>query len=160
VPIDPVRLDQAIRIFAAVAPNIRLSYASGFWVSWKIGGKPYRRKWVAKSVGSDYPRWYNVAPFGGTRCRILAHLIRWAKDEPTVPLRVWRYWCGSEVGINQEAARLATEFGWPERVPCVLCGRVLEPEHRLDWYDLDGKRGPGCCYSDPEGCRKPLKAKE
>lgn len=154
MPIDPTRLDHVTRIFAAVAPHVTVTYDRGFVLSWAVRGEAQSRRWRAQRVGSDYPTWSRHKPFGGTCCRIFTQLVHWAKREPVYPLRVWRHWCGPAVGAAPEAARLAEEFGWPECVPCVLCGRVLEPDDRLDWYDLDGKRGPGCCHSDEAGCRR------
>lgn len=142
--IDTARLATAQAMLKAIAPHVSMEWDRGFWFSWESLGKPVRLKWRAQSQGSDYPVWYNRRPFGGTCCRAVTQLMHWVRGKPVVPLRVWRYWCGKEVGMNAEAVWLATAAGWPEDVPCVFCRKTITPADRFDWYDCFGRDGPGC----------------
>lgn len=153
VKIDPARLAAANAILAAAEPGCRIEYARGFHLCWTDSrGVNQKWHWFPQSAGSDFPRIYKRVPFGGTGCVIVSELVRWVRGSPVRPLRVWRYWCGPLVGIEPHAAELAEAAGWPEDVPCVMCGKTIKPTERFDWYSSRGhKPGPGCWYGD--GCK-------
>lgn len=140
--IDPQRLAVAQAAVAAIQSGVSLTWQSGFWFQWTARGKTVRRKWVAMSRGSDFPVWSDKAPWGGTCCHVFTQLMRWVRGEAVVPLRCWRYWV--EIGVSPQALELVAAAGWPEVVPCVFCGRLIQPAERFDDFNFEGHTGPGC----------------
>lgn len=68
-------------------------------------------------------------------------------------METWEYWASDTVKLcKPETLTILREVGWPEKVPCVLCGRT--PPAGLDWWDLDKVSGPCCSFSNLNGCRQ------
>lgn len=145
MPFCPDRLAKAQAVLAVVALDVSMSWAGGFWFEWESCGKKRRKRWVASEYGSQFPRWHNQSPFGGTRSAIVTELMRWVKGEPVFPLGCWRFWCSMTIGVDPKALELVTSYGWPERVPCVICGKMIGEGERMDeyaWKEFD-VCGPG-----------------
>lgn len=138
------RLAVSQQVIATIHPGVAMDWRSGFWFTWESRGKRVCRRWVASSAGSDFPKWYHHAPFGGTCCRAFTQLMRWCRDDPVIPLRCWRYWCSPTVNLGAAALPLIESAGWPENVPCIGCGRAILPSERFDEYDRGNVCGPGC----------------
>lgn len=152
--IDPKRLEQANAILATYSRGSRLEYAKGLYFCWSDhNGKPRRLKWVPQSRGSDYPSISYKVPFGGTCTVATMELTRWVRGLPVRPLGMWVCFCSKTVGMSGKALELAKQFGWPEQVPCVMCGRLVGGGVRYDHYDHDKIKhpGPGCWWG--EGCQ-------
>lgn len=113
-------------------------------------GVAFSRRWMTR--GQDfYPVWKRMWSGGGTSMTALAQLVRWCKGAPVLPLSTWRYWCSSNVALlDLECIKPIEAAGYPESVPCVLCGRLLGTGMALDWWHLDGVSGP--CCSMRSGC--------
>lgn len=142
--IDPHRLEVAQAVLAAVHPNARMWWDRGFWFGWSSRGVNVQKRWVASSEGSDFPKWSDKAPWGGTTCRVLTQLMAWCRHQPVIPLRCWRYWCSPTVNLNPKALGIVAAAGWPEVVPCIGCGRGIRPHERFDEYSRGKVHGPGC----------------
>lgn len=127
----------------------------GVYVLWTSWGKPVSRRWQCRGGQSFYPVWHRKWAHGGTATTALAQLVRWIQEKPVLPLGTWRYWTGENVALGRargiEAVRLLQEGGYPDDVPCVLCGESLKGRS-LDWWSLDGLSGPCCTGRD--GCRQ------
>src|SRR5579864_4431094 len=133
---DPERLQQANAILATYAPKCRLEYSRGVYFAWTdYKGIGHRLKWMPNSRGSDFPTISNKVPFGGTCCVATMELTRWIRGTPVRPLSIWRQFCSDTVGMNPEAFKLATAFGWPEQVPCVFCKRLVGNGVPWDHFD-------------------------
>lgn len=101
----------------------------------------------------DYPAWHKRASWGGTQSRAMAQLVRWWRGQTVLPMETWEYWASDTVKLcKPETLTILREVGWPEKVPCVLCGRT--PPAGLDWWDLDKVSGPCCSFSNLNGCRQ------
>lgn len=151
---DPKKLEQANAILVTFAPSCRLEYAHGLYLAWTdFRGEKKRLRWVPNNRGSDFPTINHKVPFGGTCCCATMELTRWVRGLPVRPLGMWRYFCGKGVGLPPKALELAIEFGWPEQVPCVMCGRFVGNGVDYDHYDHATLKqpGPGCWYT--EGCK-------
>lgn len=149
---SPERFAESQRLLAIVSPGVTMTYDRGFWFNWPSGYRYVCKKWVSISQGSHYPKWNRDTFGGGTTMLITSQLIRWAQQLPTCTLRSWKHWCGESVGLNPNALALAIEIGWPEEVPCVMCGRMIGTG---DWFDWRGAgincHGLGCWHD--KGCK-------
>lgn len=155
------RLAAANAILATYSPRSRLESAKGLYFCWADHKDESRRlKWVPQTRGSDYPSISYKVPFGGTCTVATMELTRWVRGLPVRPLGMWAYFCSKIVGMNGKALELATAFGWPKQVPCVMCGQLLGGDVGYDHYDHDELKqpGPGCWYG--EGCKTPNKGGE
>lgn len=152
--IVPTRLEQANSILAFVHKGMRFEAGrNGLVLCWtNYKGEPCRKRWVPLSRGSDYPSIRGL-PFGRTRTQAVMELSRWARGIPVRPVGMWRRYAA--VGGSPTCLDVARVAGWPERVPCVFCGRLLGNGVAYDLYDNDELKhpGPGCWYG--EGCKSP-----
>lgn len=119
---------------------------SGLVVCWiDFRDEKWRRRWQVRSGQDFYPTWHRHWGHGGTCCTALSQLVRWVRGKPVFSLDVWRYWAGPTVALGRPRGDYLVEAlragGYPERVPCVLCGKVIEG--RFDWYSNNGFSGPG-----------------
>lgn len=143
------RLNTANEVLAIIANDTKLVRKCGGWfVEWsRSNEEQLSRRWSVRS-GSHYPPWYRHWGHGGTCALALYQLVRWVKGLPVVPLSTWRYWGGKNVYLAREYGErvnsILADAGWPETVPCVLCGRDLRTAE--DWWDLDGVVGPCCSF--------------
>jgi hypothetical protein len=142
--VNPDRFVVLQQVVAAISPHVTVRYDRGFRFAWERSGVRVERRWVSQSGSPDYPVWYRERPSGGTWCRAVYQLIRWCRGQTVESLRCWRYWCGPTVKLNPTALDLVTAAGWPELVPCIGCGRVIQPGDGQDWYSRDHTDGPGC----------------
>lgn len=152
------RIDVSNVVLQSFAPDTRLRLCpTGYIiVEWtRHNGERFERRWMTR--GQDwYPVWNRHWGHGGTACVALSQLVRWCRSRPVLPISSWRYWGGEQCDLLRQgpgadaaiAALLAG--GYPERVPCVLCG--LELERAGDWWSLRGVSGP--CCSMRAGCRQ------
>lgn len=154
------RVDVANEVLKSFAPDtsIRLDAHGYLIVCWtRHNGEKFERRWMTRGQ-SYYPPWHRHWGHGGTATVALAQLCRWIKDRPVLPLTTWRYWGRDGVallrqqGDNGEAAIEALRAaGYPEVVPCVLCGVELG-DSGYDWWSLGKVSGPCCSMRD--GCRQ------
>ncbi len=156
MPVDLIRLEQANRVLDIIDRGTRLIYEKRFFVEWvQSNGVKKRKGWVPNGRGSNYPRGEWEFGFGGTQCTCISFLMRWCRSEPVMDMRFWRR-CVS-VGVNAGVLPILEEIGWPKESPCCMCGRIVTPSDRIDWYDWRGAGsnvwGPGCHHSDESGCR-------
>ena len=123
---------------------------NGTFVQWRYGEQQWKRRWMCK--GQDfYPVWSHRWPHGGTATVALSQLVRWAGGRPVLPLGSWRHWSAPSVGlVAKQTVILLESAGYPEKVPCVLCGIILNGG--LDWWSLDGVTGPCCGMRN--GCKQ------
>jgi hypothetical protein len=152
----PERLEPANRVLACFAEETRLEIRNHrIWVVWQsYGGKTMERQWLITRGNSFYPPWHNKWGHGGTATTAMSQLIRWVQDKPVLPMSSWHHWTSERVLLGRdrgpEMIRLLTEGGYPQHVPCVLCGNQIVGG--LDWWSLDGVSGPCCHWSS--GCRQ------
>ena len=133
--------------------SIRIEQRTGGWfVRWKnTRGNIVEKAWRLARGSSDYPVWYRQFPHGGTSCRALAQLIRWCKGQPVQPLNDWYWWASERVALlHHSSIHILKAAGYPETVPCVLCGEEFETQG--GWWNLNGVSGP--CCSRKSGCRQ------
>ena len=90
----------------------------------------FSRRWMTR--GQDfYPVWKRMWSGGGTSMTALSQLVRWCKGAPVLSLSTWRYWCSSTVALLELGQIKPIEAaGYPESVPCVLCGRSFRAADR------------------------------
>lgn len=148
---SPERLEQANQILKLYSPRARLEYSGRMYFVWEDhNGKLNRYSWTPQSRGSDYPSISDRLPFGGTCTRATAELIRWCLAKPIQPIGIWKNFV--KTGGVSKVFELATEFGWPKQVPCVMCGRLVGDGVSYDCYTHKPyEPGPGCYYG--EGCK-------
>lgn len=150
------RIETANAVLRLLAPGTSITNERGWLtVHWTYLGKPISRRWMTR--GQDfYPVWNRRWGHGGTCATALSSLIRWCQGKTPLPLSTWRYWTGQTVRLGRqdgpEILRLLSDGGYPETVPCCLCGRQLNGS--LDWWSLKNVRGPCCSSYDPNGCRQ------
>lgn len=118
----------------------------GLVVCWTDSrGKAWRRRWQTRRGNDFYPTWSHLWGHGGTCCTALSQLVRWVQGKPVHSLNVWRFWAAPGVALGRprgiDLVEVLRAGGYPERVPCVLCGEVIEG--RLEWYSSGGVSGPG-----------------
>lgn len=156
-------LEQANAVLHQFAPRVSLSmtgnrvYAA--WVSEWAKPPVTNRYWWNPKEGSDYPSCYKRLPFGGTCTRATNQIVRRLKGKPVIPLGSFLYLVEGPAKLGQQhgtpsAFRAAlVAAGWPEEVPCVLCGAMIR--HTGDWWTIGEKKnrrsGPSCSMRD---CRK------
>jgi len=155
------RVDTSNEVLQSFAPDTRLRIdAHGYIVvEWTThSGATLSRRWMTR--GQDwYPVWHRYWGHGGTACVALSQLVRWCRGKPVLPLSSWRFWGGEDYallrhGPGPEAAITALiNGGYPQRVPCVLCG--LELDVAGDWWSLKGVSGPCCAMRS--GCKQSVR---
>jgi hypothetical protein len=154
------RVDVANIVLQSFAPDTSLRIdAQGYVVvCWNHHGVKTERRWMTR--GQDfYPIWHRKWGHGGTATTALAQLVRWIKGRPVLPLSTWIYWGGEQCRLMRQqgddngaqAISALRAAGYPETVPCVLCGQTLG-SGGLDWWSLDKVTGP--CCGMRSGCRQ------
>lgn len=148
------KIDAANIVLGLIAPTTAITRERGGWyVSWTVREKLIGRRW-STSRGSFFPPWYRRWGHGGTCCAALAQLIRWCRGQPVLPLSTWEYWSGERIRLGRERGpeivQILRSAGWPETVPCVLCGETIQGG--MDWWCLDRVSGP--CCSMRSGCQQ------
>lgn len=148
------RLRSANAALQTFAPETRIERRrGGWWVCWtNYRGEQLSRRWMTR--GQDfYPVWSHLWGHGGTCCTALSQLVRWSAGRPVLPLASWLYWTGPVVKLardkGQDLVDTLRSGGYPEHVPCVLCGDIVT---KMDWWSLDGVSGPCCAWTT--GCRQ------
>lgn len=156
------KIEVANEVLKSFAPgtSLRLCPTGYVMVQWTSFYPPFRfeKRWMTR--GQDfYPVWHRQWGHGGTASTALAQLVRWCKGKTVLPLSSWRYWAGETCRLlrqqddNGEAALKALlDGGYPETVPCVLCG---SHDHIGDWWSLKKVVGP--CCSMRGGCKQARK---
>jgi hypothetical protein len=156
-----VTLEQCQDVFDALDSGVTVSLKHGrAYLSWDGHDGRESARWDAPE-GSHFPTWFRTrGPWGGTRCWAYDQLVRRLLGKATEPLGSWR-------GVIAGPAKLAGErgprvldalvaAGWPEEVPCHLCGKAVTRSG--DWFTTGekGRRksGPSCSMSD---CRREAK---
>lgn len=145
------RLDVANRVLATFSPSRIERRKGGWYVCWENKWQgPMAKRWHCR--GQDfYPSWHRKWPGGGTASTALSQLIRWLRDQPVLPISSWRYWASETCKLLPvTVADDLLAAGYPEHVPCVLCGETIVGG--LDWWSLDGVTGPCCGWTT--GCRQ------
>lgn len=156
------RITEANDILATFAPSIHIYDAFTLrrsvilrmcWDVRKPEGAKYNFPADLRSDGS-WPRYgYDCRPTGGTGLQALAQLIRYVRDLSRLPFLTWEYWCGEKIGLgNAETLRLIreSEYEDPTKTCCIFCG-TTEWKNGIDWYNFQGKVGPGCVW---DRCQK------
>ena len=152
-------LEQCQAVADALGAEITFEVARGrVYLSWTTYSSKLRqrRRWDAPE-GSHFPTWHRRAPWGGTRSYVFDQLVRRCLGKSVMPLAEWQDLIegpaklGGKQGPAVMAAVVAT--GWPEEVPCFLCGKPIQLVG--DWWTTGekGKRksGPSCSMRD---CRQ------
>ena len=155
------RVIVANEVLKSFAPATSIRIDGGYvLVKWTVslgGGLTVTRekRWMTR--GNDFfPVWYRSWCHGGTASTALSQLVRWIQGKTVLPLSSWIYWAGEncrllrqEGDFGESALKKLSDAGYPETVPCVLCG---DHGHIGDWWHLDAVVGP-CCHMS-EGCRQ------
>lgn len=145
------RLEQANEMLRLFSECSKLEYERGIYFVWTdCKGNVSRKRWVPTEYGSDYPSVHRILPFGGTCTRATMELTRWVRGIPVRPIEMWHSFV--RTGGASSIIETAKRIGWPQQVPCVMCGRLVGDGIAWDHYDhRPYKPGPGCYYG--EGCK-------
>lgn len=146
--------NKALSVFAR-GTTMRIDSRGCVVVEWiGHGGENISRRWMTR--GQDfYPVWHRHWGHGGTATMALSQLVRWVRGCPVLGISSWRYWGSPKLRLfrtEEHTHRIVTMLlasGYPENVPCVLCG---DTEHIGDWWSLKGMSGP-CCGMN-SGCQR------
>ena len=136
-------LQQCQAVADALRPGITLDVARGrVHLSWaNYRGESHRYRWDAPE-GSHFPTWSNKFPPDGTLTTAFDLLIRRFQGKPSVPLGTWRYLIDGPAKLaSVRGTAVITALvaaGWPEEVPCILCGKTLTSCG--DWWTV-GEKG-------------------
>ena len=111
-------------------------------------------KYMQKTIGVQVSRHsgslcinYGRLGMGGTMAMAIGQLARWIRNQPRVPVSVWRRWAGDKIRLARDNGDLMlkylTELGYDDNTStkCILCGE----DKCSDWWSLDNISGP-CCY--------------
>lgn len=150
--------EQCNSISIAMDAGVTFELVKGWvYLSWDYGFGPQRRRWDARE-GSHFPSWHRRhAGWGGTSSSVFDQMVRAVQGKPVVPLDTWQYWIEGPAklcsGHGVKILAVVASTGWPDSVPCILCGKQIKSVG--DWWTIGekGKRisGPSCSMSD---CRK------
>jgi hypothetical protein len=142
------RFAQAQAALALIYPNIAMTFDRGFVFEWECCGSKFKRRWVASSYGSDFPKWHNQSFCGGTGSRVLTQLMRWVRGQPILPLAFWEQASGPNYLNNPNVYDLVRSFGWLVIVPCVFCQEPIVPGQPYDEFAWKKHRvcGPAHIY--------------
>lgn len=156
-----ISIDQCNAIAQAMNSGVMFELVRGWvYLSWDFGYGSQRRRWDARN-GSHYPSWYRKhAGWGGTQTAVFDQMVRAVLGKPIVPFSSWRYWVNGAPKLCSDRGDVVLDAvaktGWPETVPCVLCGKQINSVG--DWWCVgEGRKqmeGPSCSMRD---CRKVAK---
>lgn len=146
------KLSIANAILGIIAESTIIIRKSNRWyVRWtQYSGSDVFERPYATPRGSHYPSWHRYWGHGGTCAYALNQLVRWVRGQSVLPLSTWRYWTGESVALGRsrgpEIVEMLAAGGYPQSVPCVLCGKQIE--RAGDWWSLDKIEGPSCSMRD------------